>query len=84
MLIFGIIGGFLLSICIIPEVVRTIKDKHCYINGLTLFSWFSGCLLMVVYTIYIKDIPLLINYILGSLCLGVISYYKLRKRKELK
>ena len=35
--VIGWIGGIFLSLCAVPEMLRAIKDKHCYIGHGMLF-----------------------------------------------
>lgn len=73
------IGSFLLAICGIPELIRTIADKHCYIGWGMLLSWLIGEILvfMHVATKY-KDRALLLNYSLNIIIITIMVIYKIK------
>jgi len=73
------IGGILLTICGIPEVIRTIKDKRCHLGWAFLLLWFFGEVFMLIYAINLKSNPLIMNYLFNTIIVGVMLYYKIKK-----
>jgi len=73
------IGGILLTICGIPEVIRTIKDKRCHLGWAFLLLWFFGEVFMLIYANHLKSNPLIMNYLFNTIIVGVMLYYKIRK-----
>lgn len=73
------IGGVLLTICGIPEVIRTIKDKRCHLGWAFLLLWFFGEILMLIYAIDLKSNPLIMNYLFNTIIVGIMLYYKMKK-----
>ena len=76
----GYLGGLLLAICGIPEVIRTIKDKRCHLGWPFLFLWFFGEVLMEIYAIGLWDYPLILNYTFNLIITGILLYYKLKTK----
>jgi len=76
----GYLGGLLLAICGIPEVIRTYKDKRCHLGWPFLFLWFFGEVLMEIYAIGLWDYPLMLNYTFNLIITGILLYYKLKTK----
>ena len=76
--LIGYLGGFLLAICAIPEVIRTIKDKRCHLGWPFLLLWFFGEVFMMIYSVWLWDYPLMFNYGFNITLLSVMLFYKLR------
>jgi uncharacterized protein with PQ loop repeat len=76
----GYLGGLLLAICGIPEVIRTIKDKRCHLGWPFLFLWFFGEVFMEIYAIGLWDYPLILNYTFNLIITGILLYYKLKTK----
>jgi uncharacterized protein with PQ loop repeat len=73
------IGGILLTICGIPEVIRTIKDKQCHLGWPFLLLWFFGEVFMLIYSVDLKSYPLIMNYLFNTIIVGIMLYYKIKK-----
>ena len=73
------VGGILLTICGIPEVIRTIKDKRCHLGWAFLLLWFFGEVFMLVYSLDLKSNPLIMNYLFNTIIVGIMLYYKIKK-----
>ena len=73
------IGGILLTICGIPEVIRTIKDKRCHLGWPFLLLWFFGEVFMLIYSLNLKNNPLIMNYLFNTIIVGIMLYYKIKK-----
>lgn len=75
----GYLGGIFLAICGFPELVRTIKDRRCHLGWAFLLLWFFGEMFMLTYILYKPwDYPLILNYTLNCIMVGVMVYYKIR------
>jgi uncharacterized protein with PQ loop repeat len=77
--IIAYIGGILLTICGIPEVIRTIKDKRCHLGYPFLLLWFFGEIFMLIYSIDLSSNPLIMNYLFNTLIVGIMLYFKIKK-----
>ncbi len=73
---FGFIGGIMLSICSIPEAVKSYQEKVCHIGWGMLLLWLGGEIGLLVYEVKTMALPRLINYFLNLLCILVLIYYK--------
>ena len=76
----GYIGGVLLGICAIPEVIRTYNDKRCHLGWPFLLLWFLGEVFMEIYAIDLWDYPLMFNYTFNLVVVGILLYYKLKTK----
>jgi len=76
----GYIGGVLLAICAIPEVIRTYKDKRCHLGWPFLLLWFLGEIFMEIYAVALWDYPLMFNYTFNLIITGILLYYKLKTK----
>jgi uncharacterized protein with PQ loop repeat len=74
----GYLGGVLLAICGIPEVIRTIKGGTCHLGWSFLLLWFFGEFFMEIYAFSLKDFPLLFNYTFNLVLVGIMLYYKVK------
>ena len=80
--LIGYIGGFLLAICGLPEMIRSIRNNYCDIGHLMLSSWLIGEILVFLYVLPNKDIPLLLNYGANIVFITVMYYYKIFGEKN--
>jgi len=78
--VIGYLGGLLLAICGIPEVIRTIKDRKCHLGWPFLLMWFFGEVFMIIYALNLWDLPLIFNYAFNVLIVGTMLYYKIKSR----
>lgn len=76
--IIGTIAMILLALCSLPELVRTIKAKKCFLGFNLLWMWWIGCGLMAIYVIMIPDWLLFVNYLLNFIIIGIMLIYKLK------
>jgi uncharacterized protein with PQ loop repeat len=74
------IGGILLGVCGVPEVLRTIRDRRCHLGWPFLLMWFFGEAFMLVYSIDLKNSPLIMNYLFNVIIVGIMLYYKIKKQ----
>jgi uncharacterized protein with PQ loop repeat len=72
----GFVGSFLLAGCAIPQLLKSIKTKRVDdFSGLFLSTWFIGEILMLVYILLTPNlfsIPLVINYLLNFIIVGIL------------
>jgi uncharacterized protein with PQ loop repeat len=73
---FGFVGGIMLSICSIPEAIKSYKEKACHIGWGMLLLWLGGEIGLLVYEVKTMALPRLINYFLNLLCILVLIFYK--------
>jgi len=79
----GLIGSILLATCGIPEAYRSYKNRDCSIGWLMLITWGLGEIFTLGYIVYKLGFldPLLINYSINILVIGVMIYYKQKGNK---
>lgn len=75
----GLIGSLLLTLCAIPELIRTIKDKKCHLGWGFLSMWLFGEILCLFYGFSLGEIPLIINYSFNLIIVSVMTIFKLGK-----
>jgi len=85
--LFGWISSIAFGICAIPQAYQSFKDGHS--NGVTkglLWLWTIGEWAGIGYAICLKETPLLFNYGLNAVFVGIITWYRFfpRKPKETK
>lgn len=83
--LIGYIGSIFLTVNAVPELIRTIQDRRCHIGWYMLVLWFLGECFMIVYTINLKNVPLLLNYGFNFVIVVTMLFYKIRhyRRKKL-
>ena len=74
----GYIGSIFLTINVIPELLRTVKDNRCHIGGPMLLLWFIGEVFMTTYAIMLWNLPLMMNYIFNFVVVVVMLGYKIK------
>ncbi len=75
--IIGWIGGICLGICAVPQALQSIKNKHSRgVNGWFLLLWAVGELAALAYVAPMASYPLIANYLLNLLLIGIIGIYK--------
>lgn len=77
--IVGWVGSMLLAFCALPQAVESWRTKSS--RGVTwglLWMWGLGEVLTFVYVWPKMEVPLLFNYSVNIVLLGVIVYYKFR------
>lgn len=76
-IILGWLGSVCLAICGVPQAWSSYKDKHS--RGISwgfLLLWAFGEIFALAYVSDKLDFPLLMNYAVNILIVGVILYYK--------
>lgn len=82
--IIGWIGAVCLALCGVPQAWMSHKDKHSHgISWSFLLLWAFGELFALLYVYDKLDLPLLLNYSINILILGVILYYKIKPGSSL-
>lgn len=76
--IIGLIGSLLLSFCALPELLRTVKEKKCYLGWGFLSMWFSGEIFCFFYVLSLMDFPLILNYSLNIVAISIMLFYKIK------
>jgi uncharacterized protein with PQ loop repeat len=81
--IIGWIGSICLAICGIPQAWLSHKEKHSHgISWSFLLLWAFGELFALAYVYDKLDAPLLVNYSINILIIGIILFYKINPVKE--
>lgn len=81
--IFGYIGGFLIGILLIPQIIHTYKTKDS--KGLSYLFLTLGCLadlFMLIYGFFIESAPLISANFLNLFCNIVLIGMKYMYDKE--
>jgi uncharacterized protein with PQ loop repeat len=87
--LIGWIGGILLSICALPQVVMTFRKKST--DGLSLgmlFLWGVGEIFMVAYIVITNiqvgsfQLPLLLNGVLNIIFMALLLWGKIKYDKK--
>ena len=73
---FGFLGGIMLSICSVPEAIKSYREKKCDIGWGMLLLWLGGEIGLLVYEVKTMALPRLINYFLNLLCIMALVFYK--------
>ena len=77
------LGSILLAICALPLAWRSIKDGHSNgVDGFFLGIWALGEIFTLSYVLYTWDLPLILNYGLNLVFIGIVVYYKLKPREN--
>ena len=77
----GYLGSLLLTICGIPEVIRTVKDDKCHLGWSMLLLWTLGEIFMIIYAFYLWNGPLIMNYGFNFFVVGIMLFYKIKSSK---
>ena len=73
---FGFFGGIMLSICSVPEAIKSYREKKCDIGWGMLLLWLCGEIGLLIYEVKTMALPRLINYFLNLLSISVLVFYK--------
>jgi uncharacterized protein with PQ loop repeat len=77
--ILGWLGSICLALCGVPQAIMSYKDRHSHgISWGFLILWAFGELFALAYVYDKLDLPLLLNYAVNILIVGVILYFKVR------
>lgn len=78
----GWIGSWLLALCGAPTAIRCWQEGHSRgLSAAFIFMCFMGELLTMVYVWPKHDWPLILNYVLNLVFVGIMAYYKVRPRR---
>lgn len=78
----GWIGSILFAVCGLPQAVQSIRDGHSRgLNWTFLLCWLGGEIFTLIYIFPKSDWPLIFNYTLNLVFLGIIVRYKISERK---
>ena len=76
--ILGYSGSFLISIILLPQIIHTYKKKDTKsLSYIFLLIGVLASILMIIYSVLIKAIPILIAntlYLIGNLTLIIMKY----------
>ena len=76
--IIGFIAAFCTTVSFIPQIIKLIKTKQ--VRDISLFMYIVlliGILLWLIYGIFIKDNPVIIANVLGSIFCFIILIYRI-------
>ena len=73
---FGWMSTVFLILCSLPEIYSGLKTGQVGATYGLLYLWLLGELTGLVYTIWRKDIPLIVNYTMNSILVGIIIVIK--------
>lgn len=77
LLILGWIGAICLSLCAVPQVIRSIRTKKADdISAAFLILWLLGEFLTLIYVFPKFDFPLIANYMANIIFISIILRYK--------
>ncbi len=75
------LGAIFLALCALPLAYKSLKDGHSKgVDGWFLILWTLGEVLTLSYVLYHWDIPLILNYGVNLVFIGIVVYYKLKPR----
>lgn len=76
----GWLGGVLLAWCAVPQVIQCVKQGHAQgVSWAFLGMWGIGEILTLIYVLYSRtevDLPLVFNYSVNTVFIGVIAWYR--------
>ena len=73
----GWLGSILLSVCAFPQAWKSYKDKHSDgISWAFLALWGFGEIFTLAYVAPKLDAPLIVNYSVNLIFIGIIVKYK--------
>ena len=79
-LIIGLIGSFISSIRLIPQVYKSLKTHHVGLSMTTLLLDLISCLLFLIYSFYYKIWPFIFCNIVSVFSVIILIGVVLRKR----
>ena len=85
-LLIGTAGVVFLAIAWIPEVLQTIRERESKINPKFAVIYFIGTFFLLVYAIFLRNIPFTIvnGLILGQVCINLYYEFVVEKREKIK
>lgn len=81
MTIVGYLGSLFFAICGFPEAYKTIVNKRCDIGWGMLIFWFLGEVLMTIYSFFLNNRPLILNYLFNFIVVIILLIYKIKNMK---
>ncbi len=73
------LGAFLLAICGLPELIRTVRTGKCHIGWGMLLSWFFGEVLILIPVLHNNlGLFLVFNYLFNIIILMFLIFYKVK------
>ena len=76
--LIGWISAILFGLCALPQVLMCVEQGHAKgLSSITLGMWFAGEMFGLYYIWPDRKWPLIINYVLNVVLLGIIGYYKI-------
>ena len=78
MSVVGLFGSLFLTFSAVPELIRTFKEKRCYIGWGFLSMWFLGEIFCLFYGFDLNEVPLIINYGFNLLVVTIMFTYKIK------
>jgi uncharacterized protein with PQ loop repeat len=78
----GYIATFFVSAAALPQTIKAVREGHSRgVSGVFLSMLMVGFILMSLYLCLTKPVyPVLINYVINMVLMGIVSYYKLFPR----
>lgn len=75
-LLIGTLGVVFLAVAWLPEIIQTIRERESKINPKFAVIYFIGTFFLMMYAIFLKNIPFTIvnGLILGQVCINL--YYE--------
>ena len=73
---FGWMTTICLTLCAVPEIYSGLKTGTVGATYGLLYLWLAGEIFGSIYTIYKKDVPLIVNYGLNSILVTIIILIK--------
>lgn len=74
--ILGWLASILLALCALPQTISAIQNKACYLDKWFLWLWLSGEILGLIYVAVRQDWPLILNYLLNTICTAILVYHR--------
>jgi len=72
----GYLSAVCLILCAIPEIYVGLKTGVVGASRGLLYLWMAGEILGLVYTIWLRNKPLIVNYGMNTLLVGIIIAIK--------
>jgi uncharacterized protein with PQ loop repeat len=80
--VIGTIASILWGLSMLPELIRTIKNKKCFLGYGLLSVTITASVLSMIYTSYIHSIPLFFNYLANFVFLVIMLIYKIKYHEK--
>jgi uncharacterized protein with PQ loop repeat len=83
----GFLAAVCFALCAAPQSIKAIKDRHTKgVSGWMLTLWLAGEVFAISYAVIELGSPfwLMVNYIMSTLTILPVTYYKLKDLQEIK